>query len=125
MLVEVARTSDIAPGGMMAVETEGKELVLCNYHERIYAIDRRCGHENAPLDMGTLEGYILTCPLHHVQFDIRTGKALSPPVPRYFGDEPADDNFSRWFMRLAPHMKVCDLKTYAVKVDGNAIKVDI
>jgi 3-phenylpropionate/trans-cinnamate dioxygenase ferredoxin subunit len=100
MLVEVAITSDIMPGGMMAVENRGKDIVLCNYDGKIYAIERRCGHENAPLDMGTLEGYILTCPLHHVPFDITTGKTLSPPVPRYFGDEFADDNFSRWFGRL-------------------------
>jgi nitrite reductase/ring-hydroxylating ferredoxin subunit len=124
MFVEVAKTNEIASGGMKAVEVNEKEIVLCNFDGKIYALDRRCGHMNAPLDMGTLEGYIITCPMHHVQFDITTGEAISPPVYHYFGDEPADDNFSRWMGRLMSHVKTCDIKTYRVKVDGNSIKVE-
>jgi nitrite reductase/ring-hydroxylating ferredoxin subunit len=124
MFVEVAKTNEIASGGMKAVEVNEKEMVLCNFDGKIYALDRRCGHMNAPLDMGTLEGYIITCPMHHVQFDITTGEAISPPVYHYFGDEPADDNFSRWMDRLMSHVKTCDIKTYRVKVDGNSIKVE-
>jgi nitrite reductase/ring-hydroxylating ferredoxin subunit len=126
MLIEVAKKSEIAPGGMKAVELNEKEIVLCNYDGEIYAVSRRCGHENAPLEMGILEGYILTCPMHHVQFDITNGEALNDPVYHYFGDEPTEeDNFSRWMGRLMSHVKTCDIETYKVRVDGDSIKVEI
>ena len=128
MFTEVAKVSDIAPGGMIAVEAGNEEIVIGNCDGRIYAIGRRCGHMNAPLEMGTLEGYIVTCPLHHVQFDITTGEALSPTVPRDFGDTAIPDEVQNYFRRqgqIAKHIKICDIKTYPVQVDGDAIKVDV
>ncbi|VVB89705.1 Sulredoxin [uncultured archaeon] len=128
MYAEVAKTDSIAPGGMIAVEVSGKELVLCNYDGKVYAIDRRCGHMNAPLEKGTLEGYILTCPMHNSQFDITTGEALSTPVPRDFGDEPFPESLQKYFQYLGTLMseiKTCDLKTYPVKIDGDSILADI
>lgn len=126
MLVEVAKTSEIAIGGMRAVQVNDKEIVLCNYDGKIYAVERRCGHMNAPLEMGTLEGYIMTCPMHHVQFDITTGEALSDPLYHYFGDEPAEEtNFSVWMDELMSHVRVCNIKTYLAKVDGDSIKVRV
>ena len=43
---------------------------------------------NAPLEQGALVGTILTCPLHHVQFDVTTGEALADPIDHDLGDEP-------------------------------------
>jgi nitrite reductase/ring-hydroxylating ferredoxin subunit len=126
MLFEVAKKNEITLGGMKAVEVSGKEIVLCNYNDKVYAVDRRCGHMNAPLDFGTLDGYILTCPMHHVQFDITTGEALSPPLYHSSGDEPVEeDSFVRWMGTLFSHVKTCDIKTYPVKMDGDSIKVEI
>jgi nitrite reductase/ring-hydroxylating ferredoxin subunit len=64
---EVAKLDDIAPGGMKYVRAEDREICLCEYDGSIYAVSRRCGHENAPLDQGSLEGWIITCPLHNGQ----------------------------------------------------------
>ena len=74
MLVEVAKNGEIAPGGMKYVNVGDREVVVCNCDGRYYAVDRRCGHMNGPLEMGTLDGTILTCPMHHVQFDVTTGQ---------------------------------------------------
>jgi nitrite reductase/ring-hydroxylating ferredoxin subunit len=49
---------------MKTVEVNGRELVICNCDGSFYAIDRRCAHMNAPLEMGTLDGSILTCAMH-------------------------------------------------------------
>ena len=73
---------EIAPGGMKCVEVAGQEVVVCNCGGAFYAFQRRCGHMNAPLEMGTLDGTILTCPMHCAQFEVTTGKALAGPVPR-------------------------------------------
>ncbi len=128
MLFEVAKTDEIAVGGMKAVVAEGKEIVLCNYDGRIYAVGRRCGHMNAPLEMGTLEGYILTCPMHHSQFDITTGEALSNPVPRDSGNEPFPeslDNYFQYLNTLMSRIKTYDLKTFPVKIEGDSVMVEV
>jgi nitrite reductase/ring-hydroxylating ferredoxin subunit len=128
MFVKVAKIDEIAPGGMKAVEVEGKEAILCNYDGKIYALDRRCGHMNAPLDMGTLEGYVLTCPMHDAQFDITTGEALSGPVPHDLGGEIPPKGLLHYLTHIGTLMskiKTCSVKTYPVRVDGNLIKIDM
>jgi len=131
MLVEVAKTSELAPGGLKYVEVDKREIVLCNCDGVIFAVGRRCGHQNAPLNMGTLEGYVLTCPLHNVQFDVRTGEALSSPLYHYFGEEEEQasqedfDNFAQWYDVLRAHTNTCDLKTYPVVVEKDSIKLEI
>jgi nitrite reductase/ring-hydroxylating ferredoxin subunit len=128
MYVEVTKIDNIVSGGMKAYEVQGKEIVLCNYDGKIYAISRRCGHMNAPLEMGTLEGYILTCPMHHVRFDITSGEALSSPVPTNLGDEAIPESIRKYLQyvgMLMSHIKTCDIKTYSVKIDGESIKVEV
>lgn len=122
MFFRVAKVDEIAPGGMKAVNVKGKEIVLCNYDGTIYAVDRRCGHLNAPLELGTLEGYIVTCPLHYAQFDITTGEALSGPVPRDFGKEVPEGNAESI---QKSGIKIHDIKTYPVSIEGDAIYVEI
>ena len=128
MLVELAKLNEIVPGGLKAVEVNGREFVLCNDAGKIYVIDRRCGHMNAPLDMGTLEGYILTCPMHHAQFDITSGEALSGPVPPNLGDEVIPESIGKYLQyvgMLMSHIETCDIKTYPVKMDGDSIKIEV
>ncbi|MFQ5442863.1 MAG: Rieske (2Fe-2S) protein [Thermodesulfobacteriota bacterium] len=128
MLVEVAKRGDIAPGGMKAVEAGGVEIILCRYEGKFYAFDRRCGHMSAPLDRGTLTGYILTCPMHCAQFDITSGEALSGPVPHDFGGEVPPEGMGKFFRRigrLMSEIKTCNIKTYRVTADGDSIKVDL
>ena len=129
MFAEVAKVSDIAPGGLIAVEAGGDEIVLGNYDGKIYAISRRCGHMNAPLEMGTLDGYIVTCPLHYAQFDLTTGEALSPPVGRGPGGAAVQGGpisvFQKQRAALVEHIKTCDIKTFPVRIDGDVIEVDV
>jgi len=128
MLVEVAKVNEIVPGGLKAVEANGEEIVLCNDEGKIYAISRRCGHMNAPLDLGTLEGYVLTCPMHHAQFDITSGEALSGPVPADLGDEVIPESIGKYMQyigMLMTHIKTCNIKTYSVRINGDSIKIDV
>jgi nitrite reductase/ring-hydroxylating ferredoxin subunit len=73
LYLRAIRTAEILPGGMKVVELEGRQLVICNAGGSFHAIDRRCGHMNAPLELGTLDGTILTCAMHCAQFDVVTG----------------------------------------------------
>jgi nitrite reductase/ring-hydroxylating ferredoxin subunit len=45
---------------------------------QLHAIRDRCPHRGAQLSRGKLDGFLVTCPLHSLQFDIRTGKAEGP-----------------------------------------------
>jgi nitrite reductase/ring-hydroxylating ferredoxin subunit len=128
MFRDIASVDDILPGGMKAYTVDGTDIVLCNDGGRFYAFQRRCGHMSAPLDMGTANGYIITCPLHSVQFDAATGKALSTPVPAYASGDIVPqtmDNFARWIDELMKHVRTCDIRTYPVKVEGGRVSVDL
>jgi nitrite reductase/ring-hydroxylating ferredoxin subunit len=123
---EVAKAGEIAPGGMKAFAVNGREIVVCYTGEGYYAFDRRCGHMNAPLDMGTLDGKILTCGMHHVQFLVDTGEAISGVVPHAPGEPiPPGDLFPHWIGDLMAHVRVCDIRTYPVRVEGGSIMVDV
>lgn len=81
MYRDACAAADIAPGGLRQVTLAGRKIVIGNVGGRWYAVACACGHLGASLETGTLDGTILTCPLHFAQFDITTGEALSGPLP--------------------------------------------
>jgi nitrite reductase/ring-hydroxylating ferredoxin subunit len=78
--VPVAKVDELSPGQMKWVAVNGERRVLANVDGVFYAVSDVCGHRNAPLSRGKLQGYVIECPLHFAQFDIRTGKLVSGPV---------------------------------------------
>ena len=128
MWVEAVKTADIAPGGMKFAKVAGKDVTLCNCGGEFFAVGRRCGHMNAPLDQGTLDGYILTCPLHFGQFDVRDGAVLAYPVDQYLGAEALPSQ-ARHVLdvadRLMQRIRVYDLVTWPARVTGDTVEVDI
>ena len=117
MFIKAAEEKDIAPGGMKAVTLDGHEIVLCNYDGTFYAVERVCGHAKARLERGALTGWILTCPLHYAQFDIRTGEALCGPAPKPPQSVLADPR--------APALATKGLAVWPVKLEAGAVFVDI
>jgi 3-phenylpropionate/trans-cinnamate dioxygenase ferredoxin subunit len=85
--VEVAKTSDLAPGQMKFVAVDRVRLVLANVDGSFYALRDVCGHQRAPLSRGRLDGHIIECPLHFATFDMCTGKFVDGPdsadIPAY------------------------------------------
>lgn len=80
--VPVARVEDVPPGQMRRVEVDGRDVVLVNLAGTFYAIDHNCPHNGGPLARGRLDacnGWI-TCPWHAWTWDVRTGRAVAPPV---------------------------------------------
>ena len=122
--VSAIAIEDLAPGGMKVVQVEGREIVVGNDGGRFYAVERRCGHMNAPLEMGTLVGTVLTCPMHCAQFDIATGEALAGPVPHDPGNEPAPPKIGRLLANvgmLMEHIPTQAIRTYPTKVDSGKV----
>jgi nitrite reductase/ring-hydroxylating ferredoxin subunit len=78
--IPVAKTFELLPGQMKWVAVNGERRVLANVAGAFYAISDVCGHRNAPLSRGRLDGYLIECPLHFAQFDVRTGQLINGPV---------------------------------------------
>ncbi len=124
--IQAIQTTEIAPGGMKAIELDGHEIVICNCAGTFYALDRRCGHMNAPFEMGTLDGVILTCAMHGSQFDITTGEALSGPVPTYLGGETAPPRTATFLKNtdmLMEHIHTQPIHAYPTKIESGWVLV--
>jgi nitrite reductase/ring-hydroxylating ferredoxin subunit len=78
--VPVTTTSELAPGAMTWVIVDRERVLIANVEGIFYAVRDACGHRQAPLSRGTLDGHVIECPLHFATFDVRTGKLLSGPV---------------------------------------------
>jgi len=78
--VPVAKAAELPPGQMKWVAVNGERRVLANVEGSFYALSDVCGHRNAPLSRGKLEGYLIECPLHYARFDVRTGELVNGPV---------------------------------------------
>jgi nitrite reductase/ring-hydroxylating ferredoxin subunit len=113
---------------MKHVEAEEKEILLANTDGKVYALCDRCSHMNAPLSMGTLNGKVITCPMHGARFDVTTGKKVGEPMspdPSKF-PEPIPESLQKMFERSAEIMskvKTYDQPTYETRVEGNRVKV--
>ncbi len=95
-----ASLSAIGEGTVVGAELGTTPIALFNLGGTVYATHGICTHAMALLSEGWVEDGKIECPLHQGQFDIRTGKALCAPLTE-------------------------DLRTYAVKVEGDDIFVDI
>ncbi len=78
--VPVAKVSELLPGQMKWVVVDRERVVLANVDGAFHALRDVCGHKNAPLSRGKLSGYLIECPLHFAQFDVRTGELVNGPV---------------------------------------------
>ena len=94
--VSVAKVAETPPGTISVHEVNGVRIALCNVNGRFYAIDDVCTHDGGPLDQGEL----VECPRHGAKFDVTNGRAVVLPAVR-------------------------PVKTYAVQVDGDDVKVDV
>jgi nitrite reductase/ring-hydroxylating ferredoxin subunit len=124
--VRAISADEIAPGGMKSVEVDGHEIVICNCDGTYYAIQRRCGHMNAPLEMGTLDGKFATCGMHCAQFDVTTGQALCGPVPIDFGNESLPPRVATFMQHAAAqmaHVRTESIRTYRAKLEAGWVHV--
>ncbi len=99
-LHRVASTSDLDEDEAMQVLVDGKEIAIIKLGGEFFALDDICTHAYASMADGYIEGDCIECPLHGAQFNIRTGKAETPPATE-------------------------DLKSYEVTVDGEDILVAV
>ncbi len=96
--IRIASTADVADGEALGIETEGLSLALYHIGDEWYCTDNVCTHAFALLTDGWFEDYLIECPLHAGQFDVRTGKGCGDPIET-------------------------DLKTFPVRIEGNDVMI--
>jgi nitrite reductase/ring-hydroxylating ferredoxin subunit len=126
MSVEVARVSEIPPGTMKRVTAFNKNFLLSNVGGRIYATQNECGHQRASLARGTLEGSVVTCPLHGAKFDVTTGRNVGGVQTRMSPElmQKMPQEVIAMFQKSGEIMSEIDirpLKTYTVEVKGDSV----
>ncbi|VCU70879.1 Naphthalene 1,2-dioxygenase/salicylate 5-hydroxylase systems, ferredoxin component [Pigmentiphaga humi] len=95
--IAVAGYEEVPEDGTLASRMEDVSVCLYKVEGEIYATDNQCTHGDAELSEGLIQdGCLIECPLHEGMFDIRTGKAVSPPCTR-------------------------DIRSYEAKVEGAVI----
>lgn len=75
-MVKAGKVGELADGALKSASTKQGEFLLARVGNNYYAADNRCPHMKGKLDQGTLEGTVVTCPLHGSQFDLKDGKVV-------------------------------------------------
>ena len=96
----VAARSDVPAGRVRVFEVGERSIALANVDGDFFAIDNLCTHDGGPLGEGTLAGDQVECPRHGARFDVRTGAVRALPAVR-------------------------PVRTYAVRLDGDEVSVDV
>ena len=95
-----ASLSEIDVDGVLGVDVNGSPVALYRLSNEVFATSGICTHALALLSEGFVEDGKIECPLHQGQFDIRSGRALCAPATE-------------------------DLCTYAVKLEGDDVFIDM
>lgn len=74
--IDVMGIQDLASGAMTTVEVLGHRTLIARVGDAFYAADAHCPHMGGNLVHGTLEGTVITCPLHHSRFDLTDGHVV-------------------------------------------------
>ena len=97
------RIEDIKPGNKKIVRDRHEDILVVNVKGEFFAVSSLCPHAGGFMGYGFLEGYMLECPMHYWEFDLRNGCLL--------GMENAD-----WYERL---------NTYTVTLEEGQVFVEL
>lgn len=114
----IARRSEVASAAMKRIEVDGREILLANVDGAFYAVSDRCGHMNASLSAGGLDGEVVTCKMHGARFNVATGEVVAPPP------DEAVEQLRGYLEQLGmPDVETCALERYEVRVEGEEVQI--
>jgi len=98
--VRVCAIADVPPGTIKVYEIGDRQIAVCNANGDLYAVENVCTHDGGALDQGELIGFDAECPRHGARFDVRSGEVTQGPA-------------------------FLPVDTFAVRVDGDEIQLDV
>jgi 3-phenylpropionate/trans-cinnamate dioxygenase ferredoxin subunit len=107
---KVCDAAEVPPGAMQGCTVKGRKILLANVAGSFYAMDAVCSHMQGDLTKGKLEGTIVTCPVHHSQYDVTNGKVFR--------------NVS-WSMKTFTRKSATDLATFRTEVRDGSVFVEV
>ena len=75
----VAALEDLPVGGTLAIDLDGRPIVLVRDGDSVHALDDACPHAGAPLSEGVLDEGAITCTWHGWSFRLGDGACLDQP----------------------------------------------
>jgi 3-phenylpropionate/trans-cinnamate dioxygenase ferredoxin subunit len=114
MYLSAGKIDDLADGTMKEVVLNGRHVLLVRVAGDYYATDGRCPHMAGRLARGELEGTVVTCPRHGSRFDVTDGH-----VVRWLSGGGLLSRIGAALKSPRP------LATYAIKVEGGEVLVDV
>ncbi len=97
---EIARREDFSKDGRLEVNVGDRCLAAFDIDGEVLVIDGLCPHRSGPLIRGQLEGKVVTCPLHHWQFDLESGVSQDNPGAKVGTYEVKVEDDGRIFVRF-------------------------
>ena len=67
-------------GKPVAIDVDGTPVCVVKVADEVFAVADTCTHSEASLAEGEVTGSKIECWLHGAEFDLKTGKALTPPA---------------------------------------------
>ena len=99
-MVLAAKLSDLPDWGKKLVQVEGQSILLVKTKGVVYACERECPHQGAPLEGAFVkEAGKLSCPRHGYRFSLADGSCAEHPE--------------------------CTLATFPVQLNGDDIVLDV
>ena len=80
--VAVLPADEVEPNGVTLVRAAGRDYVVYDAPDGLYASLAYCTHAGALLRDGYFDRHLIECPLHQGCFDIRTGEPMGAPATR-------------------------------------------
>ena len=80
--VPVLSVDEVERNGVTLVRAAGRDYVVYDAPDRLYASLAYCTHQGALLRDGYFDRHLIECPLHQGCFDIRTGEPKGAPATR-------------------------------------------
>jgi len=72
--------ADLPDDSPVAVQAEGRQILLYRHEGILYAIDNICSHAGGLLSRGTVADLTVTCPLHGSRFALADGSVRRGPA---------------------------------------------
>ena len=70
----------LVEGKPIAIDVDGIPVCVVKVADEVFAVADTCTHSEASLAEGEVTGSKIECWLHGAEFDLKTGKALTPPA---------------------------------------------
>ena len=90
-----AKVSEVPDWGKKLVQIEGQSILLVKSKGKLYACEKECPHQGAPMEGALLkEAGTISCPRHGYRFDLASGACKEHPefVLKVYPVEVRDDD---------------------------------